>query len=135
MLCAPNLCLNRYGFFSNKRIVLYDTLISSCSEEECVAVLAHELGGCPKCVCLIEYCRNVEWRKLSYHRAPISGWTEEECEAVLALELGECVFSKARVSAPDLQQVLNPELVSRSDESSHHIIFISSCLEEKCAGT
>ncbi|KAJ3694726.1 hypothetical protein LUZ60_000103 [Juncus effusus] len=34
-----------YGFFKNKRIVLYDTLIQQCSdEEEIVAVLAHELG-------------------------------------------------------------------------------------------
>jgi hypothetical protein len=33
-----------YGFFNNKRIVLYDTLISQCSEEQVVAVLAHELG-------------------------------------------------------------------------------------------
>ncbi|KAG2493230.1 hypothetical protein HYH03_008646 [Edaphochlamys debaryana] len=33
-----------YGFFSNKRIVLYDTLLEQCSEEQVVAVLAHELG-------------------------------------------------------------------------------------------
>ncbi|GFR42647.1 hypothetical protein Agub_g3584 [Astrephomene gubernaculifera] len=33
-----------YGFFNNKRIVLYDTLIQQCSEEQVVAVLAHELG-------------------------------------------------------------------------------------------
>ncbi|KAG2434349.1 hypothetical protein HYH02_012365 [Chlamydomonas schloesseri] len=33
-----------YGFFNNKRIVLYDTLIAQCSEEQVVAVLAHELG-------------------------------------------------------------------------------------------
>ncbi|XP_058086987.1 CAAX prenyl protease 1 homolog [Magnolia sinica] len=34
-----------YGFFNNKRIVLYDTLIQQCkNEEEVVAVLAHELG-------------------------------------------------------------------------------------------
>lgn len=35
-----------YGFFKNKRIVLYDTLINQCkdNEEEIVAVLAHELG-------------------------------------------------------------------------------------------
>ncbi|XP_057497132.1 CAAX prenyl protease 1 homolog [Actinidia eriantha] len=34
-----------YGFFKNKRIVLYDTLIQQCkNEEEVVAVLAHELG-------------------------------------------------------------------------------------------
>lgn len=31
----------RYGFFNNKRIVLFDTLIKECSEEEVVAVLAH----------------------------------------------------------------------------------------------
>lgn len=35
--------LCRYGFFNNKRIVLFDTLIKECSEEEVVAVLAH--GG------------------------------------------------------------------------------------------
>jgi STE24 endopeptidase len=34
-----------YGFFNNKRIVLYDTLLSQCSEEQVVAVLAHELGA------------------------------------------------------------------------------------------
>ena len=34
----------RYGFFKNKRIVLYDTLIEQCKEPEVVAVLAHELG-------------------------------------------------------------------------------------------
>ncbi|KAF3441565.1 hypothetical protein FNV43_RR15479 [Rhamnella rubrinervis] len=34
-----------YGFFKNKRIVLYDTLIQQCkNDEEIVAVLAHELG-------------------------------------------------------------------------------------------
>ena len=30
-----------YGFFKNKRIVLFDTLIKECSEEQVVAVLAH----------------------------------------------------------------------------------------------
>ncbi|XP_016506684.1 CAAX prenyl protease 1 homolog [Nicotiana tabacum] len=34
-----------YGFFKNKRIVLYDTLIQQCkNDEEVVAVIAHELG-------------------------------------------------------------------------------------------
>lgn len=33
-----------YGFFKNKRIVLYDTLIQQCKTEEVVAVIAHELG-------------------------------------------------------------------------------------------
>lgn len=34
-----------YGFFKNKRIVLYDTLITKCTDDdEIVAVLAHELG-------------------------------------------------------------------------------------------
>ncbi|KAE8697245.1 CAAX prenyl protease 1-like protein [Hibiscus syriacus] len=34
-----------YGFFKNKRIVLYDTLIQKCkNDEEIVAVIAHELG-------------------------------------------------------------------------------------------
>ncbi|KAJ1393434.1 Peptidase M48 [Sesbania bispinosa] len=34
-----------YGFFNNKRIVLYDTLIQQCKDdEEIVAVIAHELG-------------------------------------------------------------------------------------------
>uniref|UniRef100_M8BSN4 CAAX prenyl protease n=1 Tax=Aegilops tauschii TaxID=37682 RepID=M8BSN4_AEGTA len=34
-----------YGFFKNKRIVLYDTLIQQCSNDnEIVSVLAHELG-------------------------------------------------------------------------------------------
>lgn len=33
-----------YGFFNNKRIVLYDTLIHQCGEDEVVAVIAHELG-------------------------------------------------------------------------------------------
>lgn len=33
-----------YGFFGSKRIVLYDTLLAQCSEEQVVAVLAHELG-------------------------------------------------------------------------------------------
>ena len=37
-------CKRRYGFFKNKRIVLYDTLIEQCKEPEVVAVLAHELG-------------------------------------------------------------------------------------------
>lgn len=34
----------QYGFSSNKRIVLYDTLLQQCSREQVVAVLAHELG-------------------------------------------------------------------------------------------
>eukprot|EP01023_Acetabularia_acetabulum_P055704 TRINITY_DN6450_c0_g2_i1.p1 TRINITY_DN6450_c0_g2~~TRINITY_DN6450_c0_g2_i1.p1 ORF type:complete len:454 (-),score=47.08 TRINITY_DN6450_c0_g2_i1:541-1821(-) len=33
-----------YGFFNNKRIVLYDTLVEQCTEKQVVAVLAHELG-------------------------------------------------------------------------------------------
>ncbi|PHU22493.1 CAAX prenyl protease 1 -like protein [Capsicum chinense] len=34
-----------YGFFKNKRIVLYDTLIQQCkNDEEIVVVIAHELG-------------------------------------------------------------------------------------------
>lgn len=33
-----------YGFGRSKRIVLFDTLMSTCTEEEVVAVLAHELG-------------------------------------------------------------------------------------------
>jgi len=33
-----------YGFFKNKRIVLFDTLLNQCNEEEVVGVLAHELG-------------------------------------------------------------------------------------------
>lgn len=34
-----------YGFFKNKRIVLYDTLIQQCkNDEEIIAVIAHELG-------------------------------------------------------------------------------------------
>nr|AIC32889.1 STE24 [Puccinellia tenuiflora] len=33
-----------YGFFKNKRIVLYDTLIQQCIDNEVVSVLAHELG-------------------------------------------------------------------------------------------
>ena len=36
----------RYGFWNNKRIVLYDTLLKHCSEDQVVAVLAHELGEC-----------------------------------------------------------------------------------------
>ncbi|KAJ2994140.1 CAAX prenyl protease 1 [Globomyces sp. JEL0801] len=33
-----------YGFFGNKRIVIFDTLLKQCNEEEVIAVLAHELG-------------------------------------------------------------------------------------------
>jgi len=33
-----------YGFWKNKRIVLFDTLINQVSEDEVVAVLGHELG-------------------------------------------------------------------------------------------
>merc|ERR1712190_569153 len=34
-----------YGFGKNKRIVLFDTLLNQCgSDEEIVAILAHELG-------------------------------------------------------------------------------------------
>ncbi|KAK1304398.1 hypothetical protein QJS10_CPB11g01925 [Acorus calamus] len=34
-----------YGFFNNKRIVLYDTLLQQCkNNDEVVAVIAHELG-------------------------------------------------------------------------------------------
>ncbi|XP_024541619.1 CAAX prenyl protease 1 homolog [Selaginella moellendorffii] len=34
-----------YGFFKSKRIVLYDTLVQQCTnEDEVVAVIAHELG-------------------------------------------------------------------------------------------
>ena len=33
-----------YGFFNNKRIVLFDTLIDQCKDDQVVAVLAHELA-------------------------------------------------------------------------------------------
>lgn len=33
-----------YGFCGNKRIVLYDTLLKQCDEDEIVAILGHELG-------------------------------------------------------------------------------------------
>ncbi|CAM9212474.1 unnamed protein product [Discosporangium mesarthrocarpum] len=33
-----------YGFFKNKRIVLFDTLIKQATKEEIVAILGHELG-------------------------------------------------------------------------------------------
>ena len=33
-----------YGFFKNKRIVLFDTLLKDATEDEILAVLAHELG-------------------------------------------------------------------------------------------
>ncbi|KAF2068815.1 hypothetical protein CYY_009861, partial [Polysphondylium violaceum] len=33
-----------YGFFKNKRIVLYDTLVKNFEKEEILAVLAHEMG-------------------------------------------------------------------------------------------
>lgn len=33
-----------YGFFKNKRIVLYDTLLKQLEESEILAVLCHELG-------------------------------------------------------------------------------------------
>jgi len=38
-----------YGFGSNKRIVLYDTLLKQANEEQVVAVLAHELVGDAMC--------------------------------------------------------------------------------------
>jgi len=33
-----------YGFFKNKRIVLYDTLLSQVSQSELLAILGHEIG-------------------------------------------------------------------------------------------
>ena len=55
VVLTPLLCMHlsrhvwhnarRYGFFKNKRIVLYDTLLEQCKEAEVVAVLAHELGA------------------------------------------------------------------------------------------
>lgn len=33
-----------YGFFKNKRIVIYDTLLKQCTEDEICAVIGHELG-------------------------------------------------------------------------------------------
>eukprot|EP00750_Incisomonas_marina_P002821 INCI12702.1.p1 GENE.INCI12702.1~~INCI12702.1.p1 ORF type:complete len:532 (-),score=81.38 INCI12702.1:579-2174(-) len=33
-----------YGFCNNKRIVLFDTLLKQCEEEEIVAILGHEIG-------------------------------------------------------------------------------------------
>ena len=47
-----------YGLFGNKRIVLYDTLLEQCTEDEIVAVLAHELGmsrtaNCGRCKALL----------------------------------------------------------------------------------
>ena len=32
------------GFFKNKRIVLFDTLIEQCNHQEIIAILAHEIG-------------------------------------------------------------------------------------------
>ncbi|KAJ3417494.1 CAAX prenyl protease 1 [Chytridiales sp. JEL 0842] len=33
-----------FGFFKNKRIVLFDTLVEQCTQDEILAILAHELG-------------------------------------------------------------------------------------------
>lgn len=33
-----------YGFGSDKRIVIYDTLLKQCNNDEIVAILGHELG-------------------------------------------------------------------------------------------
>jgi len=33
-----------YGFFKNKRIVLYDTLLKQMNQEEILAILGHEIG-------------------------------------------------------------------------------------------
>lgn len=49
-----------YGMFKNKRIVLFDTLIEQCSEEQVVAVLAHELGVLRAGICALfvtSWCR------------------------------------------------------------------------------
>lgn len=54
MLCLC-LCLCRYGFFKNKRIVLYDTLINECSEDEVVAVLAHGEGATEAWICWLSW--------------------------------------------------------------------------------
>lgn len=48
-----------YGFFRNKRIVLYDTLLKQCSPPQIVAVLAHELGHWKlgHTLCLLAYAQ------------------------------------------------------------------------------
>ena len=53
--------MRRYGFFKNKRIVLYDTLIEQCKEPEVVAVLAHELGMSPSFPARVYECLP-DWR-------------------------------------------------------------------------
>jgi predicted SprT family Zn-dependent metalloprotease len=35
-----------FGFFKNKRIVLFDTLMKQVRDDEILAILGHELGEC-----------------------------------------------------------------------------------------
>ncbi|KDP28583.1 hypothetical protein JCGZ_14354 [Jatropha curcas] len=40
--CHSNAYL--YGFYNHKRIVIYDTLLQQCKDDEVLAILAHEMG-------------------------------------------------------------------------------------------
>ncbi|CAM9172755.1 unnamed protein product [Choristocarpus tenellus] len=77
-----------YGFFKNKRIVLFDTLIQQASVDEIVAILGHELGHWKKSHTLQGFAISQSYVFVSF------------CAFALASELGESLRMSFGYSAP-----------------------------------
>ncbi|CAE7572696.1 FACE1 [Symbiodinium microadriaticum] len=61
-----------YGFFGNKRIVLFDTLIEQVDLSELLSILGHEIGHWRLwhtlqgfLISQVNYCNHVDWCELS----------------------------------------------------------------------
>jgi hypothetical protein len=76
--------LCRYGFFNNKRIVLFDTLIKECSEEQVVAVLAH--GERSSCSWMPQQ-QSLQGQQQPLHQQPQQG-QEQQMQPLQQLSLG-----------------------------------------------
>ena len=91
----PSCMTCRYGFFKNKRIVLFDTLVNQCSQSQVVAVLAHELG---KPFWLESSCVAMSWNQkrlpdyTGLYRSRISRMHALKRVCALSPQCTPCVF-------------------------------------------
>ena len=90
-----------YGFWKNKRIVLFDTLIEQCSQDEVVAVLAHELGAYLHAflIWILSFTFILRLHGLPGQDRPGQDWAGQDRTGQGAL-IGLCVQCKSSLQIP-----------------------------------